>query len=166
MLQGVKHVARPLLLCLLLTVGTAQAAVGGAQAAAQAGQTASLHVTFGLRDLLVSRDAPNTVQLSTPWGQASAEVGGAAHPDATFSGYYRSVRPLQLRVRVPAGTRPGQYPATLQAQLFTCDQKRGLCIRRDTNVTVSIQVVAAGVTAESRPAHLTDGTLAPLRRFR
>ncbi|WP_188973601.1 hypothetical protein [Deinococcus aerolatus] len=162
-----KHVVRLLLLWLLLTVGTAQAAaVGGAQAAAQAGHTASLHVTFGLRDLLVSRDAPNTVHLSTPWGQASAEVSGAAHPDATFSGYYRSVRPLHLRVRVPAGTRPGQYPATLHARLFTCDQKRGLCIRRDANVAVSIQVVAAGVTAEVRPTHLTDATLAPLGRFR
>lgn len=71
MLRPVRHLARPLSLCLLLAVGAAQA-VGTAQAAAPAGQTATLSVIFGLRDLLVNRDAPNTVRLTTP-GDRSAE---------------------------------------------------------------------------------------------
>lgn len=155
---------QPLFLCLLLGMGAAQA--GGAQAVAQAGQTATLSVTFGLRELLLNRDAPNTVRLDTPWGQASGEISGTGHPDAKFSDYYGSVRSLGLRVRVPAGTRPGVYPAKLSAQLFTCDQKRGLCAMQDTSVTVNMRVLATGEAGQGRPLRLTDELIVSPLRFR
>ncbi|MDV6375835.1 hypothetical protein [Deinococcus arenicola] len=160
--------AQPLFLCLLLGLGAGQAAgqASNAQAVAQAGQTATLSVNFGLRELLLNRDAPNIVRLATPWGQTSGGVGGTGHPDAKFSSYYSSVRPVGLRVRVPAGTRPGIYPAKLSAQLFTCDQKRGLCAMRETSVAVNVQVLAAGEVRQNRPLRLTDELLASPLRFR
>lgn len=165
MLRPVRHLARPLSLCLLLAVGAAQA-VGPAQAAAPAGQTATLSVIFGLRDLLVNRDAPNTVRLTTPWGQVSGAVNGPPHLDAKYREYYGRVRPLSLQVRVPPGTRPGLYPASLSARLFTCNQHRGLCIQREAKVPVSLQVVAVGETGQDCPLRLTDASLAPPGRWR
>lgn len=144
--------------------GASQAA--GPQAEAHAGYTATLGVSSGLRDLLVSRDAPNTVRLSTPWKQASAGVSGPAHPEAKYGDHYRRVHPLKPSARVPLGTPPGLYSATLSARLFVCPRHRSLCTRRNADVAGHIQVVAADETAKSHPILLADALLAAPRRFR
>ena len=73
------------------------------------------------------------------------------------------MRSLGLRVAVPAGARPGAYPAKLSAQLLTCELRRGLCARRDVNGAVTLQVLAPGAPATARPLRLTDDLIAPAR---
>ena len=110
----------------------------------QAGQVLTLTVRLPApgTGLLLNREAPNSVTLKTPWGQVKRPPTGPAFPGnaAEFSGYFQSVRPVTLSLRVPPGTKPGPYPGQLALQLFTCDKQELICKQRDLTYSVTIQV--------------------------
>lgn len=162
------------LLLALLVCGTAQAAqAGGGVAVGRAGQVATLTVTFPLRAQLVSREAPNVLNLQTPWGKVSRPLGGSAHADRAFSGYYKRVEPLLLRFRIPAGTRPGAYAAKVSAMLFACQTARKVCTQQSISLPVTVHVLAAGAVRRAAPVQvpvqipvqITDEVLNPARRW-
>ena len=113
---------------------------------------------------LLSREAPSRLTLLTPWGKVSAQPTGT-RPDAEYAGYYAAVQPTELRLKVPAGQRPGTYDAQLQADLFMCDQADKICTRRQLDWPVKLRVVAGKApgpqTVKLRPADLRGKTLRP-----
>lgn len=151
----------PLLLALGVGLAQAEPPQSGAEVAVRPGQVAALHISFALKDYLLSREAPSTLKFTTPWGTAQGIPSGQAHADAAFAGYYAKLRMLSLRVNIPAGTRPGAYPARLNGQLFACAAREKLCTRRELDVPLTVYVLAAGQVRPSTPLRLTDELLAP-----
>ncbi|MGX9685987.1 hypothetical protein ACTQ9L_02390 [Deinococcus wulumuqiensis] len=127
---------------------------------AQAGQTATLRVDLALRDTLLSREAPNLLTLQTPWGQLQTRPSGTAHRDPAYAGYFGQVRPMTLKVKVPAQVRAGRYAAQLTADLFVCDTADKLCTRRTLKLPVQLQV---GKVARPGTLTLKDEHLRPAR---
>lgn len=107
----------------------------------QAGQTASITVTYPRSAVLLNRDAPNTLRLKTPWAAADARPTGAPNPDAKLSAYFGRINATELRVRVPKSALPGSYAANINAELFVCDQVKRVCSRQQMNIPIKLQVV-------------------------
>ena len=127
---------------------------------ARAGQTASMRVDLGTRELLLSREAPNLLTLRTPWGQVQTRPNGTPHRTPAYAGYFGQVRPALLKVRVPAAIRAGRYAAQLTADLFVCDTGDKLCTRRTLKLPVQVQV---GNVARPGTLTLKDEHLRPSR---
>lgn len=108
------------------------------------GQSLRLSVVFPAAGsgLLLNREAPNRLTLSTPWGKATAQPSGTRHPSAEFAGYFASVRPSDLRLPLPATVRPGNYMAFVSAELFLCDTHDKICTRREFRWPLTVRVGA------------------------
>lgn len=110
----------------------------------QAGQTVTLTVRLPApgTGILLNQAAPNSVTLSTPWGQWKKQPTGQPYPasNAEFSDYFQQVHPVTLKFRVPGSTRPGQVNAQLALHLFTCDKKELICKQKKLSYPLIIQV--------------------------
>ena len=107
---------------------------------ARAGQSVTLAVDYPAQDVLLNREAPNLLRLSTPWQTVEAKPSGTVHPDPALADYFGKVNPLLLRVTIPANTKSGAYAAKLSAQLFVCDKGQRTCIKRDQTFLLTISV--------------------------
>lgn len=123
----------------LLTIPPAPAL----QVGAQAGQVVTLTVRLpdASTGILLNLDAPNTLSLQTPWAKTQAQPSGTPfRGQPEFEGYFSKVNPTALKVRIPAGTKPGAYNSELRLQLFTCDKKELICKQKDLTYRVTIRV--------------------------
>lgn len=143
----------------LLAVSLLVPSVPAPQVTASAGAPVTLTVTFPLKDVLLNRAAPNRLTLSTPWGSVAGIPSGPVHAQPEFKSYFGSLRPLLLRVPVPANVRPGLYAARLSGPLFVCNTRAAICVRRDLNLAVNVRVLSAGQPLLSVPLVLTDGVV-------
>ncbi len=104
----------------------------------------SLSVRYMAPGVLVNRAAPNSLLLVTPWQKAQAGLRGSARTEPQWADYFAVVEPVLFKVRVPASARAGQYPVTVTAQLFVCDQHEKVCRLRKLTLPVALKVSVAG----------------------
>lgn len=131
--------------------------------AARPGQTTALQVQLATRDLLVNREAPNRLTLTTPWGKAQVQPGGTPHRNPAFASYFAQVRAMTFKVKVPASAKSGTYRAQLSGELFVCDIRDKVCTLRPIQVPVRIQV-SASAQSLSKTLTLRDQDLRPRGR--
>ena len=97
-------------------------------ASASASSSVTIRVEVESRpDLTFSREVPSELTVTTPWGQQTALLKTGTLYTADPEHYYSRLDPVTLRVKVPAGTKPGAYPVSLKTALYVCDQVAHLC---------------------------------------
>ena len=131
--------------------------------AAPQGQSASLRVQLATQEMLVNREAPNRLTLTTPWGKTQVQPSGTRHSNPAFASYFAQVKPMTFKVNVPASVKPGNYPAQLGGELFVCDIREKVCTLRPVQVPVRIEV-SASAQIRSTTLTLRDQDLKPRGR--
>lgn len=119
-----------------------------------------MQVRLETQDILLSRDAPNRLTLSTPWGKVQAKLTGTAQRNPEFAAYYAQVRPVTLAAKVPATAKAGVYTGQFEAELFVCDKVDKMCLPRTVRGNVRLNV---GNAAKAAVLTLKDAQLRPKR---
>ncbi len=130
-----------------------------ALAAFQPPATASLTLAFP-PELRLNRAAPNLLTLTHPWGTLALVPVGVPDPQDPVH-YLTRLGRLTFPVRVPAATPPGDYPVRLNAELYLCSQRAGLCYRKSLSLPARL---AVGPAARPTSLKLTAAQLQPSAR--
>ncbi|WP_291426245.1 hypothetical protein [Deinococcus sp.] len=127
-----------------LPIGLLPAASAPIAVTVRAGGVVSLSVRYMAPAVLVNRAAPNSLLLVTPWQKAQAGLRGPARTEPQWADYFAGVEPVLFKMRVPARAKAGQYPASVTAQLFVCDQHEKVCRLQELTLPVTLKVSLAG----------------------
>lgn len=90
--------------------------------------------------LTFTRQVQSVATLKTPWGVQTASFTGAALFPGDPQHYWRSLKPLALKVNVPPSTAAGLYPVSVGSTLYVCDQRQHLCSVRPAQAQGQLEV--------------------------
>lgn len=130
---------------------------------AHANEHIELQVLFPKAEILLNREAPNTMTLITPWNKTTLKPNGKIHQDNKFHAYFSQVYPMKLKFKVPLNTALGQYQGQLKAQFFVCELQDQQCTKRILQTKVHIYVTAHKKSTRLTTLHLQEHDLRPMK---
>lgn len=118
---------------------------------AQPGQSVVLTLQVdNPQEVLINKDAPTRLSLTTPFKTLTLEADSIKGPDADYQPetYFARVEPLKFKFDVPKNFKKGTYPLMLNADFFMCNTRDGLCYMKTVQVKGELRV---GEKGENQP---------------
>ncbi|GGJ23198.1 hypothetical protein [Deinococcus roseus] len=118
---------------------------------AQPGQTVVLNLQIdNPQEVLINKDAPTRLTLTTPFKTLILEGEAIKGPDADYEPqtYFARLDPLKFKLDVPRNLKKGSYPLLLNADVFMCNTRDGLCYMKTLQVKGELRI---GEKGENQP---------------